>query len=137
MAGLYVAYSNSACIGYLGLLPTYMIDGRDAHEVSFMSTFYVTPEYGQRRVAFALLSESLLLNRDLIVTDYTPEAGHLYQALAFATLGHIDYLVLRAPGGVTTRQHWLTCRAMVAEAKPAKVSLVDQVPATGDHLPSE
>jgi GNAT superfamily N-acetyltransferase len=135
--GLYVAYADSACIGYLGLLPTYVTDGRDAHQISFMSTFYVAAEYRPRRVAFALLNESLLLNRDLVATDYTPEAGQLYQALGFATLGHIDYLVLRAPRGVTTRQHWLTCRATVAEAKPARVSLVDQVPATVDHgLPS-
>jgi GNAT superfamily N-acetyltransferase len=136
--GLFVAYSNAACVGYLGMLPTYLIDGRDARAVSFMSTFYVTPEYRQRRVAFALLNESVRLNRDLIVTDYTPESGRLYQALGFATLGHIDYLVLRAPGGVTPRQHWLTCRAMVADAKPARVARVDSVPATDDCcLPNE
>jgi hypothetical protein len=169
--GLHVAYSDSTCIGYLGLLPTYLINGRDVHKVSFMSTFYVLPEYRHRHVAFALLRESLLLNIDLIVTDYTPDAGHLYQALGFAALGHIDYLVLRAPRrrtadlqrsaktmdsqdrtcrchkqsmavqdevGVTTRNYWLTCRAMVAEAKPTTVSLVDQVPVTFDpRLPSE
>jgi hypothetical protein len=62
-----------------------------------MSTFYVLPEYRHRHVAFALLKESMLLDRDLVVTGYTPDAGQLYQALGFADLGHIDYIVLRAP----------------------------------------
>jgi GNAT superfamily N-acetyltransferase len=132
--GLHVAYAGSTCVGYLGLLPAYVTNGCQRHKVSFMSTFYVVPEYRNRRVAFALLTASIRLNTDLIVTGYTPEAGSLYQALGFADLGHVDYLALRAPDrGVATRSHWLACRAMVADAKPAMVARVDQVPSIVDR----
>jgi GNAT superfamily N-acetyltransferase len=126
--GLLVAYAESICIGYLGLLPAYVTDGRDRQALSFMTTFYVLPEYRRHRAAFALLNESLLLERDLVVTDYTPEAGHLYKALGFADLGHVDYFVLGASSSEHKRDCWLAYRAMVAGARPAMVSRIDRVP---------
>lgn len=126
--GLLVAYADATCIGYLGLLPAYVTDGRDRHELSFMTTFYVLPEYRRHRVAFALLKESLSLERELVATDCTPEAGHLYKALCFADLGHLDYLVLGAPASVHKRDGWLAYRAMVASARPVTVSRIDRVP---------
>jgi GNAT superfamily N-acetyltransferase len=89
---LIVAYRNSSCVGYLGLMPGRMwIKGR-FEKVYWLSTFYVPKELRHTAVGAMLVMRALALRKDILAINSSLEAAQMYEALRFKPLGPLYYM---------------------------------------------
>ena len=77
--GLFVAYVDTTCVGYLGVMPGLLRKGKECFKVHFSSTAYVPEEY-QRTGAGIYLARALSkIQGDLIGCDNRPKAERLWR----------------------------------------------------------
>jgi GNAT superfamily N-acetyltransferase len=91
--GLLVAYRDGRCVGTLGLVPGLLRAVDRIEPVDWLSAWYVAPEYRNTGAGERLLIAALSLRRNLAASKYSEEAGRMYKAMRFKTLGPLSYLL--------------------------------------------
>jgi hypothetical protein len=91
--GLLVARRDGICIGTLGLVPGLLRAGERLEKVDWLSAWYVPPEHRNTGAGERLLLHALGLRRHLAASEFSAEAGQMYDALRFKRLEPLRYLV--------------------------------------------
>lgn len=76
-----MAWDGVTLVGYLGILPDdlYLANEKNIH-LGWLSCLWVNPKYRGKGVAGNLLKSALeAYNNNIILTEFTPEAGQLYE----------------------------------------------------------
>ena len=91
--GLLVAYREGRCVGTLGLVPGLLRAGDRLEKVHWLSAWYVPQEYRNTGAGERLLFHALGLRRNLAASDFSEQAGKVYEAMRFKPLGPLRFLV--------------------------------------------
>ena len=90
--GLLVAYREGRCVGTLGLVPGVLRSGERLEKVDWLSAWYVPPEYRNTGAGERLLLHALGLRRNLAASDFSEQAGKVYEAMRFKPLGPLRFV---------------------------------------------
>ena len=94
--GLLVAYVGSTCVGYQGLLPVSFVGTSGGESTVMWSTsMFVLPEYRDRLVALQLVRAAINENVELVLNEFSDEAGKLFRGLRFQEMPALEFLRLR------------------------------------------
>jgi GNAT superfamily N-acetyltransferase len=78
---LVLVWSNGALVGYLGALPDlFFISGSEPQPAAWLSCIWVSPLHRGKGIAKIMLEHMLeAWQFRVVLTEYTPEVGHLYR----------------------------------------------------------
>ena len=92
---LVVAYDAGKCVGYHGLLPGYLYDGKSYSKIYWLVTFFVSPPYRGKGLGKHLVEDIQKTGIDLVTTGITKSAEGVYRTAGFKQLGELSYYQLR------------------------------------------
>jgi GNAT superfamily N-acetyltransferase len=92
---LVMAYADSRCVGYHGLLPGFLNYNQRTSKVYWLVTFFIDQEYRGKGLGKLLVKEIIKTNIDLVTTGITKAAQKVYQSAGFRQLGQLPYFQLR------------------------------------------
>ena len=95
--GLVVAYVNGRCAGYLGILPCRLRLAKTLTKVHALSTFYVDAPFRGTAVARTIMSDTIELGYDLLLSGFSPAAEKFYRNNPqwFRPAAAVPYVLLR------------------------------------------
>ncbi len=91
---LLVAYRGTRLVGYLGLLPGRLRLGGCERSVTWMSTWYVSPELRGQRAGYRLFQAARALGVDLFGTAFSRDAERVMRQAGFIAFGPVEFLTL-------------------------------------------
>jgi|GEM_PF-4687935 GNAT superfamily N-acetyltransferase len=89
--GLFVAYYDSKCVGHLGVVPSQVKLGSTVEGVSWLSIFYVDPEYRSLGIGAMLLLKAAAMKTSLAANGAGGDAHPIYTALKFHQLPALPF----------------------------------------------